>query len=110
MPDIVALNKTQVTEKASGKNSTVFDAAATDAASAIDKVKDAMSTVSTKPYVVSVSSENGVKNDVETVRKTLEADLKSINELMRSARVAVSKMITERAKLLGEQIPETVIK
>lgn len=110
MTDIVALNKTQVTEKASGKDSTAFNAASSAALTAINTAKDKLSELSSKQYVVIVTSESTVKNDVETVRKTIDADMKSAQELMKNARVAVSKMITERAKLLGEPIPDAVIK
>ncbi len=110
MTDLVGLNKTQVAERANGKDTTAFDAAAAAALTAINAAKDKLTELSSKQYVVTVTSETTVKNDVETVKKAIEEDLKVANELMKNARIAVSKMITERAKLLGEPVPDAVIK
>lgn len=110
MNDIVGLTKIQVSEKAVGKDTSAFDTAASAALIAINTAKDKISTIATKQYVVTVSSESTIKSDVDSVRKTVEIDVKAAAELMKNARVAVSTMLTERAKLLGETIPDAVIK
>ena len=109
MMDLVGLNKTQVIEKANGKDTNSFDTAAAAALTAINTAKDKVTELSSKQYVVTVNSESTVKTDVETVRKSIETDLKAANELIKNARITVSKMITERAKLLGEPVPDAVI-
>ncbi len=110
MNDIVGLTKIQVSEKAAGKDTSAFDTAASAALIAINTAKDKISTIAAKQYVVSVSSESTIKSDVDSVRKTVETDVKAAAELMKNARVAVSTMLTERAKILGETIPDAVIK
>lgn len=110
MNDMVASNTTQVTERANGKDTSAFTAAASAAQTAINTAKDALSSVSAKQYVVSITSEETAKNDVKKVHDAVAADMKSVMDLMKNARVAVSKMIIERAKVLGEPVPEAVVK
>lgn len=110
MNDIVGNNTSQVSEHADGKDTTSFDAAVSAAQTAINAAKDAISALGAKQYVITIGSEATAKNDVKTVRDTVEADMKSVRERMKQARVAVSTMIIERAKLLGEPVPEAVVK
>lgn len=110
MNDIVVVNKAQVLERAAGKDIAAFDASASAAIAAINSAKDMLGTLSEKQYIVTVSSESSVKSDVESVRKTVQSDMKAAQEKMKNARISVSNMIRERAKVLGEPIPDAVIK
>lgn len=109
MNDLVVLNQTQATQKGTGKDTTAFDAAALSALAAINAAKDAILTLSNKQYVVTVTSETSVKSDVQTVKNAIETDMKAANELLKKARRSVSLMIVERAKLMGETVPEEIV-
>lgn len=110
MTDLVNLNKVQVTERATGKDTTAFDSAASSALTAINNAKDKVAELSAKQYVISITSESTAKSDVKKVHDAVAGDIKSVMEHMKNARIAISTMITERAKLLGEPVPEAVIK
>lgn len=110
MNDLVVLNQAQVTQKAGDNDTAAFDAAATTALTAINTAKDSILALSSTQYVVTVTSEGTVKSDVQKVKNTIQKDLDATQLLLKNARLAVSTMIQERAKLLGEPIPEAVIK
>ena len=59
------------------------------ASSAIQTARDSVTTQAAKTYVVTISTEDKLKMDVGKVRSQLEADLKSVNELVIRARKAV---------------------
>lgn len=60
---------------------------------AIQTARDAVTAQSEKTYVVTISSEANLKMDVGKVRSQLEADLKSVNELVIAARKAVQAVL-----------------
>lgn len=110
MNDMVASNTSQVTERANGKDTSAFTAAASAAQTAINTAKDALSSLSAKQYVVSIASEETAKNDVKKVHEAVSTDMKSVMDHMKNARVAVSTMIIERAKVMGEPVPDAVVR
>ena len=80
------LNKmTEILGKVSGDVSS--------ASAAIKTAQDAVTAQSEKTYVITISSEANLKIDVGKVRSQLEADLKSVNELVIAARKAVQVLL-----------------
>ena len=59
----------------------------------IQTALDAVKVQAAKTYVVSISTEDKLKLDVGKVRSQLEADLKSVNELVIAARKAVQSLL-----------------
>lgn len=98
------------TEKEKGTNTTNVDSAVGTAQAAIQAVQVALSAQSAKTYVVDIASEQTVKNDVSTVRRTLAADIKSIHVKVVAARKAVGEAIRALALARGETVPERIIK
>ncbi|MBI5358014.1 hypothetical protein HZB69_00055 [Candidatus Amesbacteria bacterium] len=63
------------------------------ASSAIQTARDAVTAQAAKTYVITISTEANLKMDVGKVRSQLEADLKSVNELVIAARKAVQSLL-----------------
>lgn len=63
------------------------------AGSAIEIAREAVTAQGEKTYVITISTEANLKMDVGKVRSQLEADLKAVNELVKSAREAVKSLL-----------------
>lgn len=63
------------------------------ASSAIQVARDAVTAQAAKTYVITLTTEKNLKMDVGKVRSQLEADLRSVNELVIAARKAVQALL-----------------
>lgn len=63
------------------------------ASSAIQTARDAVTAQAAKTYVITISTEANLKMDVGKVRSQLEYDLKAVQELVKSARLAVRALL-----------------
>lgn len=97
-------------EKDKGRDTASVDSAVSAAQSAIVAAQDAVAIQAGKEYIVAITSETNLKNDVGLVKRTLESDMKAVHEKIVAARKAVSSAIRVLATLRGETVPEEVIK
>lgn len=97
-------------QKAAGKDTTQVETLVTTADSAIAAAQEAVTAQAGKSYVVTITTEAGLRSAVESVRRTLEADLKSTHEKVVAARKAVANAIEALARLRGEPEPEEIVK
>jgi DNA repair exonuclease SbcCD ATPase subunit len=95
-------------QKTAGKDTTRVDAAITAAQTAITTAQAAIAAQAGKEYVVTVTSEEGVKQDIGVVRKTLESDLSGVHNTVMAARKAVQAAIATLATLRGETVPKSL--
>lgn len=85
----------------SGKNVSSATTAISSAKSAIDAAKEAVETQAGNDYTIQVSSEAAVKSDAMKARDSLHTDLKSVHDLVVTARQAVAKAISTALSTLG---------
>lgn len=95
-------------QKADGKNTASVDTAIATAQAAIATAQSAIAAQAAKEYVVTVTSEEGVKQDIGVVRKTLESDLSKVHTTVVAARKAVQSAIAALATLRGESVSKAL--
>lgn len=78
-----------------GKDTSSVDAAIDVAKLAIGTAQDAVDEQGLKEYVATINSVSTLKNDVGAAMKSLEMDLKNVQELVMNARKSVTDAITE---------------
>lgn len=91
--------------KGKGVNTSVVDAAVASAKTSIASAKTAVTTQAAKVYTITVNSETTAKNDVGLFMKGLEADLKTVRDLVKVANEAVMKAAVALKAL---RVPVTV--
>jgi hypothetical protein len=96
--------------KTAQTDTVAVETAVTAADTAITTAQAAVTAQAGKSYLVTLTTEAHVKNDVESMRKTLETDLKTTAQAVVAARKAVSTAIGELAKAKGEAVPDAVVK
>lgn len=96
--------------KTAGKDTSHVESLVTTADAAIATAQEAVAAQAGESYVVTITTETGLRNAVATVRQTLEADLKATHEKVVVARKAVSSAISALATLRGEPEPEEIVK
>jgi hypothetical protein len=75
-----------------------------DARSAIATSQQAVASQAASSYVIQISSENGLRNDVQTTVKQFHTDLKQTFQTVKTARDAV----VAAARALAHARPESV--
>ena len=110
METILIENMVQVLERANGKDTTKYIASAQQSLQNLLFAKEDVAEVAGKSYVIQLTKEANVKNDIQTTLKTTIDDLTYTQTMIRNARVVMSNMIQERARLLGETVPVQLTK
>lgn len=91
--------------KGKGVNTSTVDAAIASAKTSIASAKTAVTTQAAKVYTITVNSETTAKNDVGLFMKGLEADLKTVRDLVKVAQESVMKAAVALKAL---RVPVTV--
>ncbi len=103
-------NTAQVLERANGKDTAAYLLAAEQALSNLFLTKEDVAEIAGKSYVIQLTSVGHVKSDVQSSVNAAVDDVVYTHKMIRNARVVMSNMIRERAKVLGEPIPLEIIK
>lgn len=85
-----------------GRDTSAAQVALSAANTAISAAKSAVATQAGKEYVIGITSENNLGEDVSRARTTLATDLKAVETAITHARQAVSDAIAAYASLKGE--------
>lgn len=89
--------------KTQNKNTASVDAAVNKAKAAIAAAETAVSSQSTKEYVIQITTESALKVNVGSTVSQLERDLKAVHKLVVDAKQAVQKAAQELANIQGER-------
>lgn len=101
--------KTQAGElKTKGKDTTEVDAAVVAAQATIDSARSTVSTQTAKQYVITITTEDNLRNDVGKTMKQLQQDLQTTKDAVMKAKEALIKAIIALAKLKGAEVTITV--
>ncbi len=93
--------------KAKGKNVSAVEAAITTAQQKIADAEAALDTQEIKEYVITITTEEKLKNDFGKARSQMEADLKVARDALAAARKSVHDVLRLLAQLRGELEPPT---
>lgn len=93
--------------KAKGKDTVSLELAITDARTAISKAEAAVSEQTAKDYTADING-NSIKDSMSDVRKTLQADLQKVRDLVQDAKKAVMLAARELGKARGGAVEPTV--
>lgn len=85
-----------------GKDMTSAKSALATARTELDKAKAAIDAQAEKDYTVIVSDEATVRSDAQTARGLLATDIKSVHELVITARKSLKDVITSFLGIFGE--------
>lgn len=83
------------------KDTTMAKGEIASASATIATAKEAVASQSAKDYTIELTTETNVRRDAQASRESLHADLRSVHQLVVDARQALSKAISETAKLGG---------
>jgi hypothetical protein len=87
------------TAKAAGQDTTALDAAIVEAETALALAQEAITTQAGEEYVIEISEEEKLKNDVGSVVSQLRTDLSETHKTVIDAKQAVQNAAKELAKL-----------
>lgn len=87
--------------KGEGKDTTAVDAAVTAAQAAITAAQNAVQNQAAKEYVITITDETALKNNVGTTRSGMQQELRVTHETVVAARKAVSGAVQALARVLG---------
>jgi hypothetical protein len=105
MQEVLDKISTRAAEAAkAGKDVSKVDSAVTAAQATVATALTAVTTQSGKTYVASVTSDETLKTDMETITKLLKNDLDRVNALVDAARKAVYLAYTELAHVMEEPV------
>lgn len=96
--------------KNAGKDTSSLDSAIAAAQSAITAAQTAVTNQAGSQYVITITNEQNLKNDVKTTFTSFESDLKATYQLVVNARTSLSSAIRALATLSGETPPDAIIK
>jgi hypothetical protein len=85
------------------KDTTAAKTAITEAKKSIETAEIAVTTQQEKEYVLTVSSENTVKNDIQVLRNTVQSDLQATQNTVHQAKQSVITALTVTKSLFGIQ-------
>jgi hypothetical protein len=88
--------------QADGKDVTMVRAKITAAQTAIATARTKVAAQAAKTYTINVTTENGLRGAVQTVRKALHDDLMAAQATVKAAREAVRQAIVTLASVAGE--------
>lgn len=91
-----------------GKDISSVTSAVASARTAIEAAREAVAAQAGKVYSITISTENTIKNNVLTTRKSLETDVLATHQKIVAARKAVYNAIKALAILRGEPVPEAI--
>jgi hypothetical protein len=94
--------------KNTGKDISTVTSAVTAARTAIEEAETAVAAQAGKTYSITITTENTLKNNVLTVRKSLETDILATHQKVVAARRAVYNAIKALAILRREPVPEAI--
>lgn len=90
--------------KKAGKDITSVDSAVTAAQATVASALTAVMTQAGKTYVAQVTSDETLKNDMETAMKSLKTDLEAVSALIDTAKKAVYVAHAELSKVMEESV------
>lgn len=88
--------------KSAGADTTAFNSAMDAARKAIQEAEAAVASQAAKQYVITISSENALRENVGNTRSQLESDIRSSRESVKKAKDAVKDVARELAKIRRE--------
>jgi hypothetical protein len=111
--DIMSTILDRVSSKAAelqknGKDISSVTSAVSVARTAIEAAREAVAAQAGKVYSITILTENTLKNNVLTTRKSLETDVLATHQKIVAARKAVYTAIKALAILRGEPVPEAI--
>lgn len=89
------------TAQQNGKDTTALDSTIATAQTAITAAQSAVSTQAGKEYVITITTESGLKNTVGTTVSQLQADLAATHKAVIEAKQAVVQAAIELAKVIN---------
>jgi len=92
------VNKASATSTAA-KDMTAFNVAVESAKVAIVSARTAVEAQAKQTYSIAISTEANLKSDISSVKNTLNADLKSVRDLVQAAHLATVKALNEFNKI-----------
>lgn len=85
-----------------GKDTSNVDAAVANSQAAIEVARSAVQAQAGKEYVINITDDDGLKNDVGVAMSSLQTDLRTVHQLVVAARNKVSEAIQALAHILGK--------
>lgn len=97
-----SIREKQAAAKSAGRDTASLDVAILAAKSAIDRAKEAVATQAAKQYILEVTDQPTLRQQVGAVMSKLQRDLRDTHKVVVEAKQAVSRAAQERQQTVGE--------